>query len=405
MTEVTGKLGPSTNPQLGNPNVWSEYEIEQHTSLIDRPLRTLKHGDAFAVLDISGDIGTVQETAEGLFYHDTRYLSHYELRLEGKRPLLLSSAMHEDKAALSVALTNPDIHVGEHDRVARDTISLERTKFVWNAVCYERVSIRNFDHTRRRLRLDVLFDADFRDLFEVRGTKRRRGGRHMAHPHRPDRAEFRYEGLDGIERRTVLSFSPAPKRLDSKRATFEVELEPGAQTSLIVTVACEEGEATGVGDFFRAYRDTRRARRTSTAEIATVATSSELFDEVACRATSDVYTLITRTDRGPYPYAGIPWFNTIFGRDGIITAIFMLWMDPSVARGVLRTLAATQATAFDPKSDAQPGKILHERRHGEMANLGEVPFRRYYGTVDATPLFLLLAGMYFERTGDRETLF
>ena len=404
MTDAARDLAPMANPDGRDPNVWSEYEIETQTSLVDRALRTLKHGDAFAVLDSYGDIGTIADTAEGLFYRDTRFLSHYELRIEGKRPLLLSSAMHEDKSALSVALTNPDIHLGEHDRVPRDTIFLERTKFVWNAVCYERVSIKNYDCRRRRLRFDVLFEADFRDLFEVRGTKRRQHGQHMAHPHRPDRAEFHYEGLDGIERRTVLSFTPAPKRLDSKRATFEVELESGAQTSLIVTVACEEGAATGVGDFFRAYRDTRRARRTSTAEIATVATSSELFDEVACRATSDVYTLITRTDRGPYPYAGIPWFNTIFGRDGIITAIFMLWMDPSVARGVLRTLAATQATAYDPKSDAQPGKILHERRHGEMANLGEVPFRRYYGTVDATPLFLLLAGMYFERTGDRETL-
>ena len=131
--------------------------------------------------------------------------------------------------------------MGEHDRVPRDTIFLERTKFVWNAACYERVSIKNYDRTRRRLRLDVLFDADFHDLFEVRGTKRWQRGRHMAHPHRPDRAEFHYAGLDSIERRTVLSFSPAPKRLDSKRATFEVELVPGAQTFLIVTVACEEG--------------------------------------------------------------------------------------------------------------------------------------------------------------------
>jgi len=404
MTDAARDLAPMANPDGSDPNVWSEYEIETQTSLVDRALHSLKHGDAFAVLDSYGDIGTIKDTAEGLFYRDTRYLSHYELRIEGKRPLLLSSAMHEDKAALSVALTNPETQPGEHDRVPRDTIFLERTKFVWNAVCYERVSIKNYDRTHRRLRLDVLFDADFQDLFEVRGTKRRQRGRHMAHPHRPDRAEFRYEGLDGIERRTVLSFSPAPKRLDSKRATFDVELEPGAQTSLVVTVACEEGDATEVGDFFLAYRDTRRARRTSTAEIATVATSNNLFDEVACRATADVYTLITRTDLGPYPYAGIPWFSTVFGRDGIITAMFMLWMDPSVARGVLRTLAATQATAFDPKSDAQPGKILHERRHGEMANLGEVPFRRYYGTVDATPLFLLLAGLYFERTGDLETL-
>ena len=404
MTEVTGKLGPSTNPQLGNPNVWSEYEIEQHTSLIDRPLRTLKHGDAFAVLDISGDIGTVQETAEGLFYHDTRYLSHYELRLEGKRPLLLSSAMHEDKAALSVDLTNPDVQLGEYDKLPRDTIFLERTKFLWRAVCYERISVKNYDRIHRRLRFDILFDADFQDLFEVRGTRRQRQGRQTAHPQRPNQAEFRYEGLDGIERRTVLHFSPAPKRLDSKRAMFELEVGPGEQTSVFVNVSCEEGEATGVGDFFLAYRDARRARRASTANIATITTSNSLFDEVACRATSDIYTLITRTELGPYPYAGIPWFSTIFGRDGIITSMFLLWTDPSVARGVLRTLAATQATEFDPKSDAQPGKILHERRYGEMANLGEVPFRRYYGTVDATPLFVMLAGMYFERTGDRETL-
>src|SRR5215211_9493341 len=155
MTDATGELEPNTHHGASDVNVWSEYEIETETSLVDRPRRTLKHGDAFAVLDSFGDIGTVQNTPEGLFYRDTRYLSHYELRIEGKRPLLLSSAMHEDKAALSVALTNPETHLGEHDRVPRDTIFLERTKFVWNAVCYERVSIKNYDRTHRRLCLDV----------------------------------------------------------------------------------------------------------------------------------------------------------------------------------------------------------------------------------------------------------
>ncbi len=109
MMDATGE--PDATRKSGDPNVWSEYDIETHTSLIDRPLRTLKHGDAFAVLDSYGDIGTVQDTAEGLFYRDTRYLSHYELRIEGKRPLLLSSVMHENKAALSVDLTNPDVRV------------------------------------------------------------------------------------------------------------------------------------------------------------------------------------------------------------------------------------------------------------------------------------------------------
>src|SRR5215218_2120629 len=160
MTDITGERDLTTNSAGTLSNVWSEYDIESHKSLTDRPLRTLKHGDAFAVLDISGDIGTVQETAEGLFYHDTRYLSHYELRLDGKRPLLLSSAMHEDKAALSVDLTNPDVQLGEYDKLPRDTIFLERTKFLWRAVCYERISIKNYDRVHRRLRFDILFDAD-----------------------------------------------------------------------------------------------------------------------------------------------------------------------------------------------------------------------------------------------------
>ena len=398
------RLKTSPDPEDGSVNVWSEYEIEATTSLVDRALRNLKHGDAFSVLDSYGDIGAVQGTAEGLFYRDTRFLSHFELRIEGKRPMLLSSVVHEDKAALSVDLTNPDIVFGEHDKLSRDTIFMARTKFLWEAACHERLCLKNYSTTERRFRLDFLFDADFHDLFEVRGTHRRRRGEMTVQTPTADEVAFRYMGLDKISRETLINFSPTPKLLEKDRATMEIVLAPGEQTSVFVTVKCRTDAADANGEFFRSYRDTRRARRASTAHITTVKSSNDLFDEVVCRATSDVYTLITRTELGPYPYAGIPWFNTIFGRDGIITAMLMLWMDASVAKGVLRVLAATQAHEFDPKSDAQPGKILHEMRHGEMANLGEVPFGRYYGTVDATPLFIMLAGMYLARTGDRETI-
>jgi glycogen debranching enzyme len=250
----------------------------------------------------------------------------------------------------------------------------------------------------------MLFDADFRDLFEVRGMRRRQHGRRHVNVEAADRVAFHYQGLDGIARRTVLRFDPAPAHIDTNRATFEIDLAPGARSMVCISAACEEeAEPAVAGNFFRGYRALRRARRTQTEDVATVDSSNGPFADALGSAKSDVYTLVTDTPYGLYPYAGIPWFSTIFGRDGIITAMLMLWADPRIAQGVLRTLAAMQATDFDPASDAQPGKILHEMRQGEMANLREVPFGRYYGSVDSTPLFLMLAGQYFDRTGDRDT--
>jgi glycogen debranching enzyme len=384
-------------------NVWSEYEVQATASLSDRPLRTLKHGDAFAVFDSSGDCGTFAQTAEGLYFRDTRFLSRLQLLIEGKRPLLLTSAVHENKAALTVDLTNPDIWVSDNDKLARDTIFLSRTKFLRDNASFERILLRNFSSETRSLRLDLFFDSDFKDIFEIRGTKRKRRGKLRCKVRDRGTVMFEYDGLDAISRTTTLRFIPEPTRLSPDGATWNVSAAPYAQKSVFVIIQFnedEEASSADAADYLRAYRNSLRERRLSTEHIAKISSSNELFNEVLARATSDVYTLVSHTDGGPYPYAGIPWFSTVFGRDGIITAMLMLWVDPSLTRGVLRTLAATQAAVTDPASDAQPGKILHELRHGEMANLGEVPFGRYYGSIDATPLFIMLAGMYLERTGD-----
>jgi glycogen debranching enzyme len=147
-----------------------------------------------------------------------------------------------------------------------------------------------------------------------------------------------------------------------------------------------------------------RNRREQTSGVATVSTSNDIFNEVLCRSAADLDMLVTMTTEGQYPYAGIPWYSTTFGRDGLITAMELLWCNPSLACGVIRRLAAYQATRQDAESDAEPGKILHEMRSGEMAALNEVPFGLYYGSVDATPLFVMLTCLYVERTGDEETL-
>ncbi len=400
MTQVTAR-GESHEP---SSDQIPEYYIDPQSSLIERPLRTLKHGDLFAVLDSYGDIGVGPDGPEGLFLCDTRYLSKFDLRFEGKRPLLLGSVVEDDNASLSANSSNPDIHNGADLFIPRDMVAMERTKLLFEAGCYERIGFYNYDRRVRAFRITIYFDADFRDLFEVRGISRKARGIRTGRVVGPERVELRYEGLDNISRYTTLNFSPAPRHLDTNIAEFDIVLEPGAKFSIHANVTCGEGTAKEPLGFLSAYRAARRGLRALTCNIATLESSNLLFNAIACRSTSDIYTLVSKTKSGLYPYAGIPWFSTVFGRDGIITAMMMLWVDPMIAKGVLRYLADTQAQGFDIDYDAQPGKILHEVRQGEMAHLKEVPFSQSYSTVDATPLFVMLAGLYFERTGDKEMI-
>jgi glycogen debranching enzyme len=331
-------------------------------------------------------------------------LSKFDLLFEGKRPLLLGSVVEDDNASLSATSSNPDIHVDGALRIPRDNISIERTKLLFQKGCYERIGLVNYDGEPRTFRITINFDADFRDLFEVRGMHREARGTRYARIVRPGRVELRYEGLDKTSRFTVINFSPVPRCLLVNRADFDIVLQPGEKSSIIASIMFSEDQALEPLSFFAAYRGARRSLKALSRDIVTIESSNVLFNEMACRSISDIYTLIAHTKDGLYPYAGIPWFSTVFGRDGIITAMMMLWVDPEIAKGVLHYLARHQARDLDPASDAQPGKILHERRHGEMAHLHEVPFGLSYSTVDATPLFVMLAGRYFEQTGDRATI-
>lgn len=379
------------------------HYIEMGGSLVQRSLHSLKHGDVFAVFDDYGDIGVIGTSPEGLYFNDTRYLSWYELRFDEKRPLLLGSVIQDDNVAFSVDLTNPDVVTNGNISLPRGSIAIERTKFLWQAVYYERVGFRSYIDSTAYFSIEIGFSADFLDLFEVRGTSRKLHGTCRSILAN-DGVGFEYEGLDRLSRRTELRFWPLPSRLEANRAIFDLGLGPKSNAALFVSILCEDEVKPKCYSFGHAFRARRRAVRGKSAGIATVDSSNELFNEVCGRSTADLYMLMTRTRRGLYPYAGIPWYSTVFGRDGLLTAMLLLWLDPNVAKGVLGFLAETQAKTFDPVSEAQPGKILHETRNGEMARLGEVPFRLYYGTVDATPLFVMLAGMYFDRTGDLETV-
>jgi glycogen debranching enzyme len=369
-----------------------------------RPRRSLKHDDTFVVLDSHGDIGASAGGPDGLFNADTRYLARLELVLDDLQPLLLGSNLRDDNSALTVDLTNPDIYHQGRIVLQKDMLHIVRTIFLWRGAAYQRIGLQNHGDRRASFDLTLLFDSDFADLFEVRGEKRSRRGIGTGKLRGAADVALEYKGLDGRVRTTALHFNPRPTHLTANMAVYRLDLAPQEVNSLFVTVSCNKAPDDKPARFFPGLLAHRREMRRSTAGATSIETSNNIFNEVLCRSMADLNILMTETPQGRYPYAGIPWYSTTFGRDGIITALQMLWIDPRIACGVLKRLAYYQATSVDPLADAQPGKILHEMRGGEMAALREVPFAQYYGSVDATPLFVLLAGLYVERTGDEETL-
>ena len=374
-------------------------------SLAASSRRTLKHGDSFAMFDEFGDVLEVEHSPYGLFHHDTRYLSRLHFTLEGHRPLMLSSTVQTDNVTLDVDLTNPDIFARGELALAKDTFHVARAKFLWQAGCYELFTVTSYSERPERVQLALDFDADFADLFEIRGHRRARRGEVRAEVRGAAEVAFVYRSLDGVPRSTRICFSETPNLLEAASAEFDLELPARGRRAIGVTVRCEHGAQQPPDKrFFTALRQARRTAALSRASLPAIESSNSVFNSVLSRSAADLAMLMTETPHGPYPYAGVPWFSTAFGRDGLITALEMLWFDPSIARGVLRFLAAHQARGEDAAADMEPGKILHEVRECELARLGEVPFGRYYGSVDSTPLFVALAGQYFQRTRDRQTV-
>jgi glycogen debranching enzyme len=379
-----------------------QFAILSGSDRAGMPQRVLKHGDTFGVFDLHGDVNATLVSDQGLYHAGTRFLSRFELLLGPRRPLLLSSTISDDNTTLAVDLTNPDITRDGHVIVPRGSLHIFRSRLLWQGHSVEKIRVSNHALDPIQLPLVLQFDADFSDLFEVRGVRRERRGTRGGDRCTVDGAVLRYEGLDGIERRTVVCWSRPASRADLGSVAFSMTLAPQQVTELELCVDCEVAEQTRRADYAETCARAKRRVASREAVECEVRSSSQIFDRWFGRSAADLRMMLTDTGSGTYPYAGIPWFSTPFGRDGIITAMETLWAVPDVSRGVLSFLAETQATELDPERDAEPGKIVHELREGEMATLGEIPFGRYYGTADATPLFVMLADAYFERTADAE---
>lgn len=414
-------------------------------------VHVLKHDNLFMLSDAHGDIH-IDGRGLGLYDTDTRMLSIYDLRLNGIKPVVLRAGPAASYRG-TIQLTNPDYLQPASASAApdaseivlrRQSLGVVRERVIGGGFG-ERISVQNYTTAPERARLTLRLDADYADIFELRGLVRPARGERLPTSGDGEQIQFAYRGVDGLERRTFVRVSPEMTLINSDgRAphsgpvTLELDstLAPGERVTLTVDVWTEVPEApevtsvgaeqavpaektedsdndeeTGVpGQPEVAVRASvsadqpeamHRAWRSSSAIIET---SDVLAARALERASADLRLLL---NSGPaegerYVAAGVPWFSCLFGRDSLFTSLQLLCVRPQIARSTLSILGRLQATEVDDWRDAQPGKILHELRQGELARAGEIPHAPYYGTVDATPLWLMLLDEYERWTGDAE---
>ncbi|MGZ8635498.1 MAG: amylo-alpha-1,6-glucosidase [Actinomycetota bacterium] len=363
----------------------------------------VKEGDTFLYSDLEGNLDHGGDYGLGLYAKDTRFLSHFRMTINGRDPVLLSSSAERGYMS-HVDLTNPDLYQGETVAVPQQTLSIRRIRAI-NGRLFERVRVKNYNAFPVVLDLEFRLGADFADIFEVRGMARELTEPPRTPLVRETTVEFSHDGRDGVRRTTRVEFVGQPDRIDVEgplaTVVFRMPLGP-YQTKLVgmsVDPIVEDGQASSL-DFDHAVHELRRSYEEWDRESTEIVTDNELFNQLLARSLRDLRALFTQTDDGAILAAGIPWYVTVFGRDALIASHQLLMMNARPAREALELLAAKQGTRVDDWRDEQPGKILHEIRQGELARAGVIPHTPYFGSVDATPWFLILFGMHFRWTGD-----
>jgi glycogen debranching enzyme len=394
-----------TLPARGELVIDDRYYILASSVAADLPKLVLKHDDAFLVADSRGDFPGLRDSEFGFYAAGTRFLRRLELRILGQRPLLLNASGADGGLQLTVDLANPDLRLEGDSILLGRTLRLGRRILLDGFHLCQVLRIESYARETYELELTWEFDNDFVDVFEVRGFTRDRRGTALPPQADGETVELGYEGLDGVVRRTRLAFSPRPTRLDPAAARYLLMLKGGSQTELSVDVAALEAQTSPKTVWYgEALSRRRKYMEQRSRQSARIRSSDELFNRWINGSWRDLWMLVTETPEGDVPYAGIPWYVAPFGRDSLVTALQLLPFNPSIARGTLRFLANRQAQHDEARTDQEPGKILHEYREGELANCREIVFTPYYGSVDATPLFLILLGEYWRWTGDEAVM-
>lgn len=365
------------------------------------PRLVLKHGSHFLILDQSAHIPSCNTLGYGYYRYDTRHLSQWELYLNDIPLSLLSSDVGNGYAG-TFLYTNP-----QTPTLAQQKITLER-QIVLSDVLWERLSISNFDSKDVDIELTIKFQSDFADMFEVRGLNRpERGTRMMPIGDADGRKLYlAYKGLDDLLLETIIEFlGIKPDSIEDGVVRLSLNLPSRETTSFEISVTTKwQGHKFSTGapssNFMNALKQCHDQYSEWCSHTARVQTEHEMFDMALQRSFQDIYILRQPSPRGFGLAAGIPWYSAIFGRDSAIAALQMMPFMPKLARECIEVLAAYQGEKKDTFKAERPGKILHELRLGELSRTGLIPHSPYFGTVDATQLWLILFSRYIDWSGD-----
>jgi glycogen debranching enzyme len=369
----------------------------------------IKDEDIFLLAEHDGGVPQGNQDGFGLYYHDCRFLDGYELKIAGTPPNALVASSEKGSVA-EFELTNEQLDLGNGKSVARQTFGLKLQRAIDSQACAvsDHWTVTNYAVEQHNLPLSFGFHSGFEDIFQIRGLHPKKVGKENKPRWDGDTLVLSYNGADGIERCLELQFQPRPDKTEDARAMFNLSLDPGKHAEIkiamrIVEESATSGKNAGTGRQQEAGPLTRTRDKRSQdwlSGYAELSSDNPLLDQVMRRCLLDLLVLRGSLDGFHYFSAGLPWYGTLFGRDSIIAALETLAYEPAIAEQTIRLLAKYQGTKNDEWRDEQPGKILHELRRGELAHLNEIPQTPYYGSVDSTPLFLILVGEHANWTGD-----
>lgn len=369
----------------------------------------VKNENLFLVTRPDGNIPFEGNHGFGLYYHDCRFLNGYQIRLAGSQPhVLVANAGAGFRAVFE--LTNPEINLGVAGHIPRDQIGIkwERMIDAETRTLHDLLTIHNYSRSRVTLNLSVDFRSGFEDIFAIRGLMPERPGQVQPPLWKEDVLLLSSKGADGFIRSLSIHFEPKPQEKENSGALFEFSLESREEKELLFSLILDESKdeeqiPPSIREQVNLQEIETKFHRTADEWIeghSELRSDSLLLNEIMDRSLRDLRTLRNNYQSEEYFSAGIPWFATLFGRDSLITGLQTLAFNPEIAAETLRLLAKYQGVKVDDFRDEQPGKILHELRIGELAHLKEIPHTPYYGTVDATPLFLILINNHANWTGD-----